>query len=520
MTGRAPILGLTGLVLVAFGLIEHWMTFVPGSGWLRFGWFALLHIAAGAVALVWYFTSGSGSLADFVRRRSTRYGTNAAVYTALFVAVVAMANVIAYRYNARFDLSEAKVNSLSEQSREVLASLDGDVEILAFVGPKDTVFVKQVADIYSNESDRVRFRIVDAQIDPELAQRELITQLPSLKIKMDDRSATVNKIDEETITNGIHKVSTTDQKTVYFIEGHGEGAIDDKTGPAGLGLLADALKNQNYVVESLFLAEAERVPDDAGVVIATAAPKAYFETEVAALRSYLAGGGSLLLLLEPGESPELVDFAETLGVDAGNDVILDQQVRLFQGVTLGMEPVISTYGDHPAVEPLESRTVLSVARSVLPASPQPDGIVATVLASTAETSWAESDVARVFDHGEAELGPEDIAGPVPVAVAVEGLVSALGGEDEAAFKAAVFGDKSFLANQRLAQLFNDAMGLAIVGWLAGEEERISIGPRVLRASRIYLGESEARTVFYLSVLVLPELILLIGIAVWWRRSAL
>jgi hypothetical protein len=28
------------------------------------------------------------------------------------------------------------------------------------------------------------------------------------------------------------------------------------------------------------------------------------------------------------------------------------------------------------------------------------------------------------------------------------------------------------------------------------------------------------TVFYLSVLVIPELILLAGIAVWWRRSAL
>ena len=33
-------------------------------------------------------------------------------------------------------------------------------------------------------------------------------------------------------------------------------------------------------------------------------------------------------------------------------------------------------------------------------------------------------------------------------------------------------------------------------------------------------QEQAITVFYLSVLVIPALILLLGLAVWWRRSAL
>jgi ABC-type uncharacterized transport system involved in gliding motility auxiliary subunit len=62
--------------------------------------------------------------------------------------------------------------------------------------------------------------------------------------------------------------------------------------------------------------------------------------------------------------------------------------------------------------------------------------------------------------------------------------------------------------------------LSAVGWLAGQEELISIGARAIRASRAHLSAAQARSVFYLSVLVLPELILLCGVAVWWRRSAL
>jgi len=48
---------------------------------------------------------------------------------------------------------------------------------------------------------------------------------------------------------------------------------------------------------------------------------------------------------------------------------------------------------------------------------------------------------------------------------------------------------------------------------------VSIGSRAVRASRASLTPEQALSVFYLSVLVLPELILLCGIVVWWRRTS-
>lgn len=520
MGKRAPILGIAGLVFLLFGLIEHVMTINPMIGFWDFGWFALAHIGVGVVCVVWFLTSGSGSLTEFLQRRSTRYGTNALVYSVVFMVVLVMLNIFGVRYNKRFDMSAAGVNSLTEASMQVLDKLDGDVEILAFVGPQEKPFVEEVSGIYSYYSDKLKWQIVDPQVSPEIAQRELIQSIPTLKIKKGDRSTTVDKIEEEAITNGIHKVITSQQKKVYFLTGHGEPSPDEKEAPTGMGLFADTLRNQNYEVAGIFAGDAA-IPDDAAVLVVGTGDRVHFSGELEKIREYLKKGGSVLILLEPKRDAELVAFARELGVRVGDDVILDQQVRLFQGATIGTDAVVAQYGDHPSVKPLTERSLFSLTRSVSPALAEPGGPVKfKPLAFTSQTSWAETDVDRVYDKGEAELADTDIKGPVPIGAAGEAPVTVIGGEAGKQFRVAIFGDTSFLTNQYLRQLYNDAVGQSVVGWLAGQSELISIAPRVVRASRAFLGEQEARTVFYLSVLVLPELILLAGIIVWWRRSSL
>jgi hypothetical protein len=39
-------------------------------------------------------------------------------------------------------------------------------------------------------------------------------------------------------------------------------------------------------------------------------------------------------------------------------------------------------------------------------------------------------------------------------------------------------------------------------------------------SRVLFSEEQATSIFFLSVLVLPEILLVLGLAVWWRRSSL
>lgn len=515
------MLAITGLVLVVFGVLSHLLTRHPAQGFFSFGWYSLAHLVLGATALAAYFYSGSvGSFADFVRQRSTRYGVNAMVYSLLFVVVVMMVNYTGKLHHRRFDLSASGVNSIAQQSREVLAKLEGELRIDAFVeGGVDPV-LQELLQAYRYESDLVKYRLIDPQIRPELAQSAAISQVPSIKIYLGDQSTLVTKTDEGTITNGINSLVGGGRKTIYFVEGHGEPDISDSRKPGGLGLFAQALTNQNYLVEKLFLPDQEGVPENASVLVLPAATKAYFPHELDALERYLTSGGRVMVLLEPRQSPDLVEFLAKWGVKVGDDVIIDQQVKLFQGLTLGLEPVVSRYSKHPAVKAMKERSLLSLARSVSP-DPDPDKkLLVKPLAFSAQTSWGETDLERLFDNSEAQLGDDDLKGPVPVAVAVSAAVKDLGGEGDGEFEMIVFGDFTFVTNQYFRQLFNDSLALSTMAWLAGEGQLVSIPPRAIRASRAYLSAREGRNVFYLSVLVLPETILLIGLLVWWRRSAL
>ena len=521
MSARAPILGITGLVLLLFGTLSHWLAYNPAEGFFAsIGWYSLLHLVAGVACLIAYFTRGSGSLSAFLSSRSTKYGLNAAVYTVFFVAVFVMINFLGARYHKRFDMSVAGVNSLSEQTRKVLSTLEDVVEIDAFVEDGRDTVLEELLEAYEYESERVKTRFVDPQLRPELAQEAGISQVPTVRVQMGERSTLVTDTQDEAVTNGIHRVATTERKKVYFSDGHGEASTGDTQSLDGAGLFAESLRNQNYDVAPLVLAEARSVPEDAAAVIVAAPQRQMFPSEIEALDTYMRAGGSVMFLLEPQRNAELAEFLRKWSIDVGDNVILDQQVRLFQGVTLGLEAIVSSYGSHPAVRPMKERTLFSLARSVRPASSPAKGLVVQAIATTAQSSWAESDLDLLFGSSQATFDESlDVPGPVPLAVAVSAFSRDIGGEGDRELKMAVFGDASFVTNKYFRQFFNDSLALAVVGWLAGEEELISIGSRGVRASRASLTAGQARSVFYLSVLVLPELILLCGIAVWWRRTS-
>ncbi len=314
MGRRTPILGILGLIFILFGALEHWMTYDPRAEYLGLGWYSALHLLCGVGSLIWYFSAGSGSIGTFVKARSTRYGLNAAVYSVLFVLALAMVNFMGARYHKRFDVSSSGVNSLSEQSKQVLAHLDQDVEILSFVEPGDAAFLREIVKIYGYHSDRVRFRIIDPQVNPELAQRESISHVPALKVKMGDRSTIVRDLDEEAITNGINRVAVPDQKTIYFAEGHGEASIEDSESPGGMGLFVSELRGQNYEVSSVFLGETGAVPDDAAALVVSAADRDYFPAELDMISGYMKSGGRLLFLLEPTKGKPMQALLQSCGV--------------------------------------------------------------------------------------------------------------------------------------------------------------------------------------------------------------
>jgi len=510
-TRSTSLFGLWGLVLLVFGLVAYAVT--PAASV-----YVLVHVGLGLLLLILYLTASRENLSTFLGERSTKYGANAVVYSLIFLAVLGVVNFLSVRHNKRWDLTTQNVFSLSPQSQGVVAKLEQPVEVHAFVEGGAAPEVEDLLDSYRDASGNFSFHMVDPIKDRDLAERFKVTELPTLHIQYGEQTATVSRdVTEESITNGLIKATKTTKKMVCFLDGHGEPDPDSREA-RGLLMLRDALKNENYETKKVLLATEAELPADCTIIVVTGTEKPLFDHEVDQLRVGLKAGRSMLFLAPPRRGAQLGALLEPWGAQLTDTVVVDQVVRLFQGPALGLQIIASTYGTHPITRDFTERTVFALARVVSASAAGKPGVQATELVKSSPTAWGETDLPGVFERGEALLGEEDIKGPVSLAVAVIGKHKEMGFEGTGETKLVVVGDADWVNNQFLQQLFNRDLVLNMMNWLGGQEELIAIRPRAIQASRAQLSPEESRRIFYLSVLVMPELLLLLGLTVWWRRS--
>ena len=517
MRRSSSLLGLIGIVLLLFagvaGVLTRARTTVD-----------VVYIAVnglvGLFAVIAYLSAGVEQVRTVVSERSTRYGANVIISSIAFIIILALLNYLAVRYDKRFDLTEQGVYSLSAQSISVVKALQNDLTVQAFVEGGIAPDLADLFAVYARYSPHFKFELIDPDKNPELAERYQIRQYNTVRFQYGNESTTITQPTEENITNAIIRVTRTTQKTICVIEGHGEPDIDDAQSPKGLASLKQALTNENYQVKKVLLASEENVPSDCTAVLVAGPQKPFFETELLRLETYLNGGGRALFLLPPRAGLEFQPLLAKFGVNLGNDVVVDQVVRLFQGPALGLAPLINTYGNHEITREFKQRTVFPMARSVRAGPAGTPGLQATELVKTSPSSWAETDLDGIFVRGEAQLDPAaDTKGPVSLAVAVEIDLKQTGAGKAGTARLAVYGSIEFAENREIeGTYYNRDLLMNTIGWLVGESDLVSIRPRGIRASRVQFTPEQSTLTFYLSVLLIPQLLLLVGIAVWWRRE--
>jgi len=508
--------GLIGLIFLAFAALAAFFT--GGVG--RFdALFIGLHFIVGLLALFAFFSSGLDNLRAFLGERSTRYGTSTILASLLFVGILAMLNYLSTRYYQRIDMTEAGVFSLSPQAKSVIDQLDKDLAMEAFVERGSNPVIDTTLSSFAEASPRVSYKMIDPVQSPELAEKYGIRQYNAVHLRYGEESTTVDDPSEENLTNAIIKLTRSAQPTVCLIEGHGEAAFDDVTSSRGLGRAKQVLENENYKVQEVLLASLASVPAECNAVLVLGPERPFLEPERQALDTYLRGGGHVLVTLAPRLGNDLLPLLGSFGIKVGNDIVLDQVVRLFQGPALGLDLLLDDYDPtHEITRNLRGRVLIPMTRSVSADSGGSENLKVTELLKTSPTSWAEGDIAAVFDQGLATLDTSDRRGPVAVAAAAE---MTLPGQNDGKKKArlVVVGSTQFAENQNVdGTFFNRDFYLNIVGWLTGQEDLLSIRPRSIRASQVAFTVEEGAVIFYLSVLIIPEIILVVGLFAWWRRE--
>jgi ABC-type uncharacterized transport system involved in gliding motility auxiliary subunit len=335
---------------------------------------------------------------------------------------------------------------------------------------------------------------------------------------------------EQDLTNALIKAISGMERTVYFLQGHGE---KDPTGTErdGYSTVVEALQRDNYKVDRLVLAQQKDVPENATAVVLAGPTSDLLPEEADALRRYLDRAGKLMVLLDPpvgaqnAAMPNIQELLTYWGFEIGNNVVVD-----ISGAT--NEPsiaVAASYPQHAITDRFATLTLFPLARSVDPVSPAAEGRVSLPIVQTSPRSWAEVDLATLTSGPGVELQPEsgDKAGPVNIAAAMS-LAStsanaatppAEGQEDapKPETRVVVFGDSDFASNAYAGVPGNPNLFANAINWLAQQENLIAIRPTAAEDRRVQMTARQQQLVSLTSVLVVPLLVFAAGIYTWWRR---
>jgi ABC-type uncharacterized transport system involved in gliding motility auxiliary subunit len=267
-----------------------------------------------------------------------------------------------------------------------------------------------------------------------------------------------------------------------------------------------------------------RIPDDASILIVAGPRKDLLEPELAEITRFIERGGKVMFLLDPEGPPGLPPYLTNYGVMVVEGVVVDLVSRLFGGDFL--MPVITSYEQHPISKNFEVASFFPVALEVKTTEKMPERVSAQVLARTSPNSWLKRD----FQELKAELRSEgrpllnerlDEKGPIPVAVVATLTTRREGATDKEPKKAriVVYGDSDFASNNYLNLSGNRDLFLNTVSWLAEEENLIAIRPKESGSFFSPVTANQERLIFWLSMIVLPAVVVGSGVATYiWRRQ--
>lgn len=445
------------------------------------------------------------------RRFRLRALIQSALFIVLLVTLVALLAFVAREHRREWDITRSARNSLAPATVSVLKLLAAPLKVTAFAMKQDAngndlhQLIRERMRPYQRVKPDLALTIVDPREEPERAQAAGISSPNELVIEYRRRTEhmPLGDFNEQNFDNAMMRLLRGTSRQVFWLEGHGERRLDGIANN-DLGEFGRQLAERGLKLTSLNLALAQAVPANAAMLIIADPQVDLQPAEVEKIEQYVDRGGNLLWLIDPEPLHGLEPLAERLGLVLTPGTIVDPSLPPRSGPPVFA--VASSYARHPITNGFHLNTVFPYAREI--GTLQTDEWHATTLVEAAARGWVE--MGKLDDHVTFDKS-KDFPGPVPVAAALERMV----GDHQQ--RVVVIGSGSFLSNTFLGNGGNLELGIAVVNWLAGDDNLISIEPRPAADARINIEPSTLYLVAFSFLLVLPLAFAATGILIWWRR---
>lgn len=444
--------------------------------------------------------------------RMARRGFGSAAYAAAVLAIAVLLIAISARYRTLWDFTAQKENSLAPQTLAVLDALEEPVRIVALFTdshPERQGYWESL-ERFRRRTPLLAVEFVDPVARPGevralgLSTEELGSRRDGLTVVIrGGRRLLVRDTKEESLTNAILEVGSTDPRIVGIVRGYGEADPASRL-DRGFSRAREALESEYYGVVDVVLGAG--VPPEVSVLLFPGPQQPIPEGDLAALDAWIGRGGRVLALLDPGAdvATGLRGVLENHGLRLGDAQVLEPQSDRNRNGNPEFLRVVE-YSQHAAV------------RGFGPNLPTEFPIVASVdHFEPGDPTYFHDALVRssrfaigILPDGTREQGPFDLA-----AVSWKRLSGSAGAERE--IRVALFGDADFPLNAYLAVAANRNLFLNTVGWLSQAKGLVTIRRQPLEGQLISLSESDDH-VSRIGTFAAPLLVLLVGTVVLLRR---
>ncbi|AFR70756.1 ABC transporter-like protein [Brachyspira pilosicoli B2904] len=461
----------------------------------------------------------------------------------IILAILVGLYIISINFPIRFDLTQNKSYTVSQQTMDVISRIDSPLSIVVLRSPStDPTSADWRSDLLLDQYQRLSKHITVEYINPiekpSAKSKYQMTQVgeiifsygQSKQVRVYRKDLTTQSkvtseplfVGEEKFTQAIYTLLEQESYVVYFTVGHGERQLQDRGGE-GLSYVKTYLENENYKVRDLNII-LENIPTDASLIVIASPVETFSDFEIEKLNNYVKTGGKLLVLYDSfmdrsNFNSNLDVFLSDWGFKTKNDYIIDPVSSVVIPVN-----VVPQYTAHPITQTLKEGNVfacLVVARSILSGESKYSGSFENIITTSPQGYGKEE---ATFDLSRARFNPRtDIAGPVPLAIAGTYDIE---GRDVPA-RIVVFGDATFALNAYINPEQGQSVDVAFAGnkdlfmntvaYLLEARQKITIRPKEASIKNLTLTTTQTNFIRYVAQIGLPCLFGILGILIWFLR---
>jgi len=459
-------------------------------------------------------------------RIALRGGGYSLAVTAVVLAICVAVNVLAGLLPTsatRYDISAAKLYSVTSSTKAVLSGLTDDVTIYWIVqaGQEDSV-IENLLGKYESLSDHITVEVKNPDVYPTFAAQYTDETVAnnSLVVACGDRSRYIayddiyqQEVDYSTysasysfdgegqISSAIDYVTREELPQVYRLTGHGEADLSE--------VFSGQLTKDNIEVTDFSLLTENGVPEDADCVLIYAPESDISEEEVTLLADYVSGGGKLLVLAGPtqdGTLTNLYSLLENYGVTTVDGIVVESDSQYY---TFGYPYILMP---DMASSDVTDSLITEGYNAVMPVS---QGLTVSDSASDVTTLLTTSDTAfsKAAGYAMTTADKEDGDTDGPFALAVE---ITDGSGEMIWFASSLLVEDAY---NSISSGGNLDLVMNALSALIGEQESLSIRSKSLSYNYLTISESQASTIKMVMIGIIPLAFAAAGVyAVVKRRS--